>query len=367
MTILEAREIAIKDLRSCYGPEGIFAGGTHFRNYWARDSCFASLAALSLGDRAIVKKNIDTFLRHQRSDGAIPMRIGARWIILPLLGLPSTQGVSYTEDKRGHDVLDSNLLIVVAARAYVESVDDAKFKKTIIPRLEKSLEWASANAGEDGLLIEKSYSGWMDSVKKSGATLYSNLLFWKALKDMAAITGVRKYGQRAVAVRKSMMDVLWNGEFLDDWVDGKKHNFFAIGEHALACLWGFFSEKKRLAIEKKLSSIPANHPPSLPPYPRGVQSISMRLISMGGYHAAVQWLWVEAIRLAAIKKNYPREYKIGMERLAASILHYGVCHEIYDMNGAPFRSLAYSSERPFAWTAAMFILAANGMKHSQDI
>jgi hypothetical protein len=51
-----AFSIAIKSLRSCYGQLGIYAGGTHFYDLWARDHCFSSWGALFIGDHVVVKK-----------------------------------------------------------------------------------------------------------------------------------------------------------------------------------------------------------------------------------------------------------------------------------------------------------------------
>ena len=54
-----AFEIAARDLRACYTEHGILAGLTHFKQYWARDSFFASLGATKLGDFDVVKKQLE--------------------------------------------------------------------------------------------------------------------------------------------------------------------------------------------------------------------------------------------------------------------------------------------------------------------
>ena len=48
--IRRAYQVAVRDLRACYNPEGIVAGRLHFNAYWARDGFWALFGSLALGD-----------------------------------------------------------------------------------------------------------------------------------------------------------------------------------------------------------------------------------------------------------------------------------------------------------------------------
>jgi len=51
-----AEKIARKDLRACYQDQGIFASPVNFSDYWARDSFWAILGMLEIGDCFFVGK-----------------------------------------------------------------------------------------------------------------------------------------------------------------------------------------------------------------------------------------------------------------------------------------------------------------------
>src|SRR2546421_8038241 len=93
-------------LRGQYGRNGIYAGSTHFHDYWCRDSMFASFGALSIGDHEIVGLALTNFLENQRADGHIAMRIGTKNQVLRYLGLPTSSGVHHLQDKGSNETYD---------------------------------------------------------------------------------------------------------------------------------------------------------------------------------------------------------------------------------------------------------------------
>src|SRR4051812_35990251 len=86
-------------LKGQYGTNGIYAGSTHFHDYWCRDSMFASFGALSLGDHEVVGAAVNNFLNNLRADGHVAMRIGSKNQVLRYLGLPTRHGVHHWQDK----------------------------------------------------------------------------------------------------------------------------------------------------------------------------------------------------------------------------------------------------------------------------
>lgn len=74
-TIRRAYQIAVRDLRACYNPDGIVAGRLHFNAYWARDGFWALFGALALGDHEQVRTHLETFMKYQMSSGELPVRL----------------------------------------------------------------------------------------------------------------------------------------------------------------------------------------------------------------------------------------------------------------------------------------------------
>ena len=60
--IRNANRIAVRDLRSCYNPDGIVAGRQQFNAYWARDGFWATLGANALGDYGQTLTRSDCFV-----------------------------------------------------------------------------------------------------------------------------------------------------------------------------------------------------------------------------------------------------------------------------------------------------------------
>ena len=82
--IQKAYDISKKCLRACYSDLGIYAGKTHFEDYWARDGLYASLGSTAIGDCSQAKKELLLLLSFQKQDGQLPLRIGSNFIITKL-------------------------------------------------------------------------------------------------------------------------------------------------------------------------------------------------------------------------------------------------------------------------------------------
>ena len=116
--------IAKNSLRKCYKKHGIVAGATHFNYFWARDSFYASWGALEIGDHKIVKKNLESFIKYQKNDGQIPLRIGAtslsQWLALAGIKLKHKEVAEYNQDKGFKSAIDPNLLFIITFHKYTK-------------------------------------------------------------------------------------------------------------------------------------------------------------------------------------------------------------------------------------------------------
>jgi len=361
--IKKANEIAVRSLRACYGPKGIYAGRNQFSDYWSRDSFFASLGALQIGDNEIVRKNLENFALYQKSDGQIPLRIGSKYFILKYLGFPyEFHGPIYDEDKLGNTVVDSNTLYVLAFSEYLKKTKDLAFAKRIYPHFLKCVQWCKEYPEGSSLITERHYSNWMDSVKKKGWVFYTNLTFWKACAEMNYISKFLKIPfdeSLAEKSKEAINKAFWNGNYFSDWVDTKREDYFPTSENFLAVAWGFATKEQSKKIMKKLTEVKKEEI-SLPVYPRYDKNLShpgLALLGLGGYHSTMSWLWTSCVEALAWEKigNHKNAIQI-LENISKLIIKHDNVYEVYS-GDTPFKNLFYTSEHPFAWSSGLFIYA----------
>ena len=127
----KAYELAKEVLRGNYKEQGIYAGKRHFDDYWARDSFYSSFAAIILKDYEIVKKNLLLFIKYQKPDGQIPLRVGNKNDLLKFLGIKikKQETPRYKEDKNASFSPDQNLLFIITVALYVKYSNDKEFAK----------------------------------------------------------------------------------------------------------------------------------------------------------------------------------------------------------------------------------------------
>lgn len=381
--IRKALEIAARDLRSCYGKNGIYAGARQFRDYWSWDSFFASLGALELGDYKIVKKNLRLFLSHQRTDGLIPFRIGAydyiKKYVLNILfkkKIHFPQKARYIDERHVSHPLTSNSTLVIAVRACYEKTRDKRFIKKNFIKIKKALDWVNLQDKNKDLLVEERYfANWLDNVKKAGTILFTNVCHYKAIfdfselcRDLDKIDLYKKYGNLAQKIKEKINKVFWNGRYYSDWIDtkGKKRNYFASDGNLLAVLWNIADRKQTKLINgymtKKYISMKDFCRTSWPFYKKRMVPIALWFINMINYQRKFLWSWLASIDV--LEKYQNGEQKLAwqkLENLSKIIIEYNGIYEIYEETRKPVQRWLYKAEQPFAWGAGLFIYTCSKM------
>jgi len=180
----KAKSLATNSLRKCYSETGIYAGLHQFKDYWARDSFYASLGAIEIGDLEMVKKNLSLFL-HFEKQGRIPLRIGNRLFIQTMLGKESKRLFTrYGDDKKGSFCSDSQTLFLIAFARFVKKSKDRNFADKNATKIIRIIRTLFSHSQKNFLLYENYYSTWMDAIKKKGFIFYSNLLYYSALDEI---------------------------------------------------------------------------------------------------------------------------------------------------------------------------------------
>jgi len=342
----------------------------------AEGFAFSSHGANMLGDFGVVRKNLEFFLSHQDMHGQLPLRVGGNYPLgfkFVLLNIVKTGKPTMTIDKpRWPRPVDQNSLFIIAASDYIQMSGDLGFAGYYSNNLKNALDWNFSQDRDGDLLIEQEpCSDWMDSVKKKGKVLYTNVCHWSALKCFASIAekldfseDAEKYGRLAGAVKKRIDNIFWNGSYYADFIPGGER-YFSTDGNILAVLWGLAGEKSGAILKTAEEFGIANGVPcktNYPRYPSGLESFWCKIGAIGDYHNETQWAWLGAAYALALYNLREKERAFDvLESISSVFIKYGTVHEVYDSKNRPLSrvfGITKKPEFPFAWSAGMFVYAA---------
>ena len=367
-----AQKIAYEALRACETPLGLTTGVHHFVDLWARDSLFATFGATAIGDYDTTKKTIETFLKYQRSDGLVPYRIQrAATSVWKYLGKPRylpTPIANFRSHQSGGLVLDGGLMTIIATSEYVQRNHDKKFVKANFGKLTYAIDWYFERFGCN-LISEWFLCEWADATLKVGKTLYTNVLYAKAvsgMSELAKLLGHQEYAGRyrdlAKKIQQQIQTEFWNGRYFADWIDWKRQDYFASHPNMLAILFGLADATQERAIlgYAKIHcwnsfTLETNHPR----YPFWRIPIFHHVIGMGDYHNR-GCLWLQPGILYAValcQTGKKAEAKRVLTKISEKIVKYNGIYEVYEKNGSPVNRFFYRAEHTFAWSSGLFLWA----------
>lgn len=372
--ILESNTIAFKVLNQCKSELGLIAGPHHFVDLWARDSFFATFGLYQKKDFPIFRQTIDTFLQFQRNDGLIPYRVmRSKSNLSKYFGKPSLlehpDANFYSHMSLGL-VPDGGLMAIISSAEYVRRSGDIKWLKSQFPSLKRAIDWYHNKFG-DSLISEWFQCEWADGVLKSGKTLYTNVLYVKALRDMVFLS--KKIGDTdisekisflAESVFKTFHEEFWNGTYFIDWIDWKKQQYFTSHANFLAIIFGIATKQEAYSIltfakEHSLNTFTLHN--VYPSYPFWRIPLVQSIGGVHQYHnRGILWLQpgiTYALALQKIGKHSQAKQFLG--QIASHIVSYNNVFEVYELDGSPVDRLLYKSEGPFAWSAGLFLWATH--------
>ncbi len=370
--IRAAKLIATRALVACDTEIGFAAGTHHFVDLWARDSLFATFGANTVGKASRSKATIKSFLTYQRADGLIPYlvlrsRMTAGKYFHRHSYYPSPVP-HFRSNQSGGVVMDGGLMAIIAMRSYIESSGDLRFLKENYGILEKGLVWYWKKF-HMGLVREWFLCEWADAVLKIGHTLYTNVLYWKAIGDMAWMAKkLKKKTESAMyyawqeKIQALLQSRFWNGVFFADWIDYARHDYLATHANMLAIAFGLATKTQAtsiLAYAKEHCWNGWTLESNYPRYEWWRIPLLQRVVGMADYHnRGCMWLqpgiWY-AIALATVGRK--KEGKLVLEAISKKIVEAQDVYEVFEKNGKPVRRTIYRSEGPFAWTAGVYLWA----------
>ncbi|MGD2178096.1 MAG: amylo-alpha-1,6-glucosidase [Anaerolineae bacterium] len=206
LALQEARKVLAQEC----SPLGLMASHEGYPHVWARDSVITGLGATLIpGHEECLCTSLQTLAGQQSELGAIPNNVSV-----------ATGRLDHTNAGS----VDSNLWYVVGHYVQWRTFEDLEFLRAHWPSLKRALLWLRyQDSNGCGLLEVHEAADWADLLANRFNVLYDNVLWYAALKAMAALAGElgedgTRYAEMAADVRHKLRIVLWVGsESNDEW------------------------------------------------------------------------------------------------------------------------------------------------------
>ncbi len=267
-------------------------------------------------------------------------------------------------------VPDGGLMTVIAAAEYVRRSNDVTWLKSQYQSLQRAIDWYD-RAFSGSLISEWFQCEWADGVLKVGKTLYTNVLYVKAMRDMVHIAGLLKhqndkerYDIRTKKLYSIFHAEFWNGTYFVDWIDWKKQQYFASHANFLAIIFGITTKKESKSILEYAQThtiASFTHYNVYPSYPIWRIPLIQIIGGVPGYHNRGM-LWLQpgiTYALALHATGNHTQAKNFLLQIAQQIVKYAYVYEVYETGGTPVKRTFYTSEGPFAWSSGLFLWATH--------
>lgn len=355
----------------------LHAGYRNFRESWARDFGFATFGLLALEQFEVVQETLEAFFWNQSSQGQFPVKLYSLNVVTrffhSLLGREQpTEGKLRPKylSAHGEVSLDGQALLIIAALTYVKQSENSIFLKEHWNQLDLAMKWLKINGvnSESPLLQQGAYSDWADSLARRGKVLYTNVIYWKALSEMALISSRQDLTEHAVdyfdeaeSVSRAIQEELWRAD-LGYFVTSPDLEQLSSAGNLLAIAWGLAFPEQTESILKIMEETGMAEPVptqvAYPSYPPNLIAIENRLGGIAHYHTEASWLWIGAWHVIALANNsHLDQAREMMGRITEVIVRDRQVNEVHGPDGKPLRSIWYKSESPLTWNAGMILYA----------
>ena len=349
------------------------AGFRNFREPWARDFGFASFGLLAEDRANAVEDGVRLFFRHQKSDGQLPVKLHSTVLMERYMHsfFARVQPIDANLIPRyitahGTRSLDSVLLIVIAWGECVRQTGNVQLAVDLYGQAHRALSWVARYQREGTLVHQGAFSDWADSIGRSGAILYTNVLWWKALAALEDVAGIlaedlESFPTSAESVGQAILERLYDPK-LGYLKNTPTSELFSSAGNFLAVSWGLTTSEQSNAIldyaaEQGISS-PVPSKVTDRNYPWYQVGPEMWIAGISTYHTSCAWMWIggwHAIALARTQRlNEARE---TVQRMLDVVDRDRTVYEVFNEKGTPLQTRLYQSEGPFSWSAGLMLHA----------
>ncbi|RPI95170.1 MAG: hypothetical protein EHM40_04125 [Chloroflexi bacterium] len=370
--------IQTRRLTNKLSKEIVHAGYRNFSESWARDFGFAAYGLLALKQYIPVKETLEAFLWHQTSDGQLPVKLHSLNVVTRFMhsffGREQPNEILLRPkylSGHGAPSLDGQALLVNAALTYTQETGNLDFLKDHWAELKLAMDWLEhyrKGAEDDHLLHQGPFADWADSIARRGRVLYTNVVYWKALSEMAVAAANLDLQQEAIHYFVKAENVLrainkrfWR-EDLGYFITSDELTQLSSSGNLLAIAWGLAKREQAESILRVMDEAKMAEPVPTrvvhPSYPRKLIALENILGGMANYHTNASWLWIGAWHIIAlVKTGHLDEARTLVARIMGVIVHDRQVNEVHAPDGKPLASLWYTSEAPLTWNAGMVIYA----------
>jgi len=369
--------IQTRRLKNGQHKEILHAGYRNFRESWARDFGFASYGLLALEQFDTVRQTLEAFFGYQNSNGQLPVKLHSLDFVTRYFHSffgreQSTEGTLRAKYISAHGApsLDGQAMLVVSALNYAKRTKNTEFLRTYWGSLVTAMRWLENHRirAHQELLHQQSFADWADSVARRGFVHYTNVIYWKALAEMAQAAAELDmeahsgfYNRKADLVASAIHQQFWSDE-LGYFVTSDSLPQLSSDGNLLSIAWGLATpeQSKSILHSMELTGMAAPVPTRVAatPYPSELIAIANVLGGMANYHTEAAWIWLGAWHVIALTRcgDLDRAQEL-LSRMAGVIVKDKQIHEVYGTDGEPMASAWYKPEAPLIWNAGMFIQA----------
>ncbi len=362
------------------------AGAQQFKGLWTRDFAWSTRGLLAMGRADVVKNQLELLLSNLRpGDHLLPRSLDSTDTKLRVAMATAHQIIPFVPDslpisdhlepefidQYGQTAFDGNMMVVLAARQYVDATGDTAFWDAHKAQLADALSYYDAHT-KDGLLVQPPYSDWQDSVKREGSSFYANLVYQRVLESVAGDPAFPGAKAKADALRTTI-DATFKDPATGLYRSMAQGPQISLDGNLLALDLGYVNpdsaQGQQLfdALKKSPLWTAAEGPgfTTWPPYPSDQKSPIEKFVGLGGYHDTLYWSWEMALAAkVAGRMGDVQDAKAIVGRLESMASRDGAVAEVYQPKaGLPAeKTLLYASEKPFSWGSAFVIDALKALE-----
>lgn len=358
--------------------EIVHAGYRNFSESWARDFGFAAYGLLALKQYNPVKETLEAFFWHQTREGQLPVKLHSVDVVTRFLhsyfGREQPNEVLLKPkylSGHGAPSLDGQALLVMATLAYAQETGNVPFLDHHWEGLKSAMQWLDnyrTGVSGDPLLHQGSFADWADSIARRGRVLYTNVVYWKALSEMAiAATRLNlqqeavQYFVKAEHVSRAINKYFWRND-LGYFITSDVLTQLSSDGNLLAIAWGLATHEQAesilMVMEAARMAEPVPTRVTYPSYPSQLIALENILGGMASYHTSASWLWLGAWHIVAlVRTGHLEAAQKLVSRILGVIVQDRQVNEVHAPNGKPLSSRWYTPEAPLTWNAGMVIYA----------
>ena len=358
----------------------ICAGFRHFREPWARDFGFAAFGLMTEDRADVVEDGVRLFFRHQAPSGQLPLKLHSTNLIERYLHsvLHRVQPVDSALIPRfitahGTRSLDSALLLIIAWSECCLKTKNKALAVDLHGGAIRALQWVRRYKRDTGLVHQGPFADWADSIARKGAVLYTNVLWWKALKGLEEVNqflsdDMSCPDDTSQEVGQRIIDMYYR-EKEGYLYQTPTHAMFCSAPNFMAVAWGLTNDEQsqRILEYARTKGMSAVVPSRITDreYPWYQVGPEMWIAGIPHYHTSCSWMWVGGWHvMACLAQGLTDEAQEYVDRMLSIVDRDRTVYEVHRSDGKPLATQLYHSEEPLSWNAAMLLYAYDSLEET---